>query len=87
LGDDDDYLNLTVAEAREMSDADLKRLFVLITEDLRASFGDEALGPTFPRDPRSMTRIRILAALMEHAYWYDPHGGHPAPRMADAPSA
>ena len=41
-----------------MLDADLKRLCVLITGDLRGSFGDEALGPTFPKNLRSMTHIR-----------------------------
>ena len=46
---------------------------------LANTFGDDALPETFPRDPYEMTREQIMAAILEHAYCFDPRGGHAAP--------
>ena len=78
LGDDEE-LSLTVAKARTMPDEQLGELFAEMVVDLWGTFGDDALPETFPRDPYEMTREQIIAAISEHAYWFDPRGGHVAP--------
>jgi hypothetical protein len=79
----EEELSLTVAEARALPETVLRERFWLIVENLRSSFGDMALPANFPKDVGRMTRTQILAALMEHAYWFDPKGGHPPPASPD----
>ena len=75
LGDDEE-LSLTVEQARAMPDEQLGELFAEMVVDLWGTFGDDALPETFPRDPYEMTREQIMTAISEHAYWFDPRGGH-----------
>jgi hypothetical protein len=77
-------LTLTAEAARELPEAELRERFWSIVEDLRGSFGDKSLPANFPSN-RTMTRDEILAALRQHAYWFDPHGGHPGARLSLAP--
>jgi hypothetical protein len=75
----DKELNLTVMEAKHLPEDVLRKRFRLITLDIRDAFSVKSLPPDFPQDVAGMSRAEILAAVKEHAYWYDPLGGHPAP--------
>jgi hypothetical protein len=73
-------LNLTVVEAERLPEDELRKRFQLITKDIRGAFAIKSLPTNFPRNVIAMSRAEILAAVKEHAYWYDPFGGHPTPR-------
>ena len=75
LGDDEEQA-LTVEHARTLPDEQLGELFAEIVTDLWGTLGDDALPETFPRDPYEMTREQVMVALAQHAYWFDPRGGH-----------
>lgn len=80
---DAELATLTVEQARQMPEDDMRDLFAEIVFDLVGTFGKQALPANFPTDPRGMSREAILAAVEEHAYWVDPEGGHPAPDVRD----
>jgi hypothetical protein len=74
----DERTGLTVAEAKRMSDDELRTEFYAFAMDLVGSFGEDTLPASFPFEPGDMARDQILAALDEHKYWFDPEGKHPA---------
>src|ERR1700683_5109765 len=80
---DAESATLTVEQARQMPEDEMRDLFAEIVFDLVGTFGKQALPANFPNDPHGMSREAILAAVEEHAYWFDPDGGHPAPEIKD----
>jgi hypothetical protein len=63
---------LSLEEARALSDDELRDRFAEQVIDLEGSYGRKSLPETFPREPWSMPRDAMLAAIEEHAYWFDP---------------
>lgn len=82
LGDDDEDdgdLNLTIEEARMLSDRELHRRVRTIVQDLEMTMGRGVLPPDLPWQASAMTREELLSAVETHAYWFDPRGRHPYP--------
>lgn len=80
----DEELVLTVDEARKLPDAELRRRFRSIADDLVATFGAKSLPAIFSTSIETMARDELLAAVQQQAYWLDPRGGHPAPDESPA---
>jgi len=77
--DDDASLTLTVEEARMLNDRELHQRVRTIVQDLEATFGRGVLPTDLPWRVSAMTRAELIQAVEDHAYWFDPQGGHPYP--------
>lgn len=67
-----EVVDLSIEDARQMSDEELRTNFVDFVSDLRVAFREDALSANFPRNPDGMSRAEILAAVEEHQDWFNP---------------
>jgi hypothetical protein len=67
-------LSLSLVEARQLPETELRERFTAIALDL-VERHDETLPESFPKRPGTMTRSEMLAAVTEHAYLFDRDGG------------
>ena len=59
---------VTYAQAKMMTDSELRKLFVFIIGDLIAKHGYNVLA--FPQSTKKMTKDEMLAFIADHPDWF-----------------
>jgi hypothetical protein len=85
--EDEEALRLSLDEAVELPEAELRRRFQQILIDFTEYPTKSEFPPDFRWDASRLTRDEILEIIALYAYWFDPDRGHPRHLSQSAPEA